>query len=348
VFDLKKKIIVLLILISLVVPVHGGYLYSHENNNPIIKIYTHNTIELFHVVAFLSNVDDYSNCQFLTSVFLYQAKQYFSPWKNHKSVHLYKTLKKNDLLPFVYQLILYDEPWEERICSLNLQNEDQQSILQFEIALQEFSNVSNFSSFLTQMKDAYKQVSTTFQHKDLIQNELQDTYDFFGYNYQTVHVILCPTRLYAMEVYDVMDLKSRQSDLFLLVSLSNVQNGYLQFGSKEDYVELLSENAPDYLFLHALQCFDLKLQDIALRTNETFCNQIVEAIRIATYGEKYTTIPVEDYFDQCNRRGQKFVFQIYTTINKEYTSNRVDLVDFIMYTPKFYHSVMKCFQEGEV
>jgi hypothetical protein len=110
---------------------------------------------------------------------------------------------------------------------------------------------------------------------------------FISYNYQTVHVIFCHTRLYAMDAYVVMNMKSRQSDLFLVVSLSNVQNGYLQFGSEEVYLELLSEKAPDYLFLHALQCLDLKLKDVAPHTNETFYNQIVEAIQIATYGEKY-------------------------------------------------------------
>ncbi len=345
---MKKKIIVLLLLISLVVSGYTGHLYSHEKTNPTVTVYAHNSIELFHVVAFLSNVDEYSNCQFLTSVFLYQAKQQFSKWKNHEAVKLYTTLEKDELIPYVYQLLLRNEPWEKSVSSLNLQIEHQQNILQLEKALQDFASVSNFSSYLSHMKDAYAQIVNTFQYKELVQNELQNTYDFFGYNYQTVHIILCPTRLYTMDAYVVMDLQTRLSDLFLIVSLTNVQNGYLQFGSQDIFIELLSESAPEYLFLHALQYFDLQLQDIVLQTSDSFCNQMVEAIRIATYGEKYTKIPVEDYFDQCNRRGEEYVVQIYTVIDKEYTSNRDDLVDFIKYTPKFYHSMMKCFQEGEL
>jgi hypothetical protein len=348
VFDLKKNIIVLLLLVSLVVPGHKGYIFSHEKNSPTVTVYAHNSIELFHVVAFLSKVDEYSNCQFLTSVFLYQAKQQFSKWKNHEAVQLYTTLEKDDLLPYVYQLLLRNEPWEKSVSSLNLTIEDQQIILQLEKALQDFASVSNFSSYLIHMKDAYAQIVNTFQYKELVQNELQNTYDFFGYNYKTVHIILCPTRLYAMNVYVVRDLQTRLNDLFLIISLTNVQNGYLQFGSQEVFVELLSENAPEHLFLHALQYFDLQLQDIALQTSDPFCNQMVEAIRIATYGQKYTKIPVEEYFDQCNRRGEEYVVQIYTVIDMEYTSNRDDLVDFIKYTPKFYHSMMKCFQEGGI
>ncbi|MDD4028619.1 MAG: hypothetical protein PHX86_02715 [Caldisericia bacterium] len=345
---MRNRIIVFAIVLFVCLTGFGRVFSSDEQNPPEIEIYSHPGVELVNVVAFLSTIDQYSNCQLLTSVFLYQAKKFFAPWKDHPVVQQYVILKDNEGIDEVYQIMLEGEPWEEQAAKLEIEDEDKEQIVLFVETLQDFAKVSHFSQYMTTMKHPYSQIASSFQYTEHIQEELRTAQNFFGYNFHKVHVLLCPTQLYAMNSFVTINHASQKRDLFILASLSDVQNGYLQFGTKSSFSSLLSDTVPIFLFQQAMDHYGIRMNEFQSKTNQLFFHQLLEALRIVVYKDTYTKIPVDDFLHQCTEKGKTFVSPIYSIIDKEYTSSREEYVHFIAYTPHFYNSLMVLFNGGDV
>jgi hypothetical protein len=313
-----------------------------------IDVYSHLDVELFHTVAFLSSIEQYSNCQLLTSVFLYKAKEFFTPWKDHLVVQQYNELKEEDLIDLVYQILLQGESWEDMEPELYVKDSDREKVAYFLETMRSFAEESNFDQFMTKMKYPYSQIVSSFRLTSHIQEELATAEVFFGYSFRKVHVLLCPTRLYTMNTFVTVDPDSQQKDLFILASLTDVQNGYLQFGTKDLFSDLIAETVPIYLFRHAIHYYGLKMDQFAEQTNQPFVTQLCEALRIAVYGTVYTEMPIEDYLHLCNQKGDTFVSPIYSLIDQEYTTAREEYTHFISYTPQFYQSMIALYNGGDV
>jgi hypothetical protein len=326
----------------------GTAFATEDQKGCTIDVYSHLDVELFHTVAFLSSIEQYSNCQLLTSVFLYKAKEFFAPWKDHLVVQQYNELKKEDLIDLVYPILLQDKTWEDVDTDLYVMEADREKIENFLETMQDFSQESNFDQFMTTMKHPYSQIVSSFRLTDHIQEEITTAEVFFGYSFRKVHVLLCPTRLYEMNTLVTLDPDSHEKDLFILASLTDVHNGYLQFGTKDSFSDLLSETVPVFLFQQAIQYYGLKMDQFTEQTNQLFVSQLCEALRIAAFGTVYTGMPVEDYLHLCDQKGDTFVSPICSLIEQEYTTAREEYAHFISYTPQFYQSIMALYDGGDV
>jgi len=343
---LKRKIVAFLILCCFCFHWVGSFAYSNESKPSSILVYSDPDVELLKIVDFLSSVEEYSNCQFLSSVFLYQAKKYFYSWKDHEAVKLYSDIKKQELTPLVYQIVLQGEPWNEKFDSVCMTDIQKETMVSFFEALHSFSKDTHFSQFMVEMKEPYSQIPDMFLYKNQMQEWIDISETFFGYSFHQVHVLLCPTSLYSVESFLIFAQDSKQMDLYILTSLSGVQNGYLQFGSEETFNALLPTVIPDYSLEYALHCYGMDLNELTIQTDEYFVSQILTALRVSVYGDLYTGVPLPEFFEYCTEKGDLFVPQVYSVVEREYTSPTERKGHFITYCPTLYRSILSLY-EGE-
>ena len=321
--------------------------FSYDRKEPVYVVEYNQSIELLHVVDFLSTVNEYSNCQLLSSVFLYKAKKYFLPWKNHDAVSSYQTCKDKSLDDDIYRIMLRkNEELEVEIDSLQVSKEEKKRIRSFFESLADFSSKSNFSSFLQQMKKQYDTIVEQYQYTDEIKKHIQVADDYFGYSFQTIHIIVSPTKLYLVDAFTRDNQAIFMKDLYVIASLCDVTNGYLQFGTPKKYKHLLTHTVPVLLLETAQNYYGVSKEKLLKRTSEEYIQEIYEALCVSVYQNDFTETSISEYLERCKSDGKLFVSEVFDVLKHEYEMERTQFSYFISYFPSFFNSVTSIYDGG--
>ena len=216
-----------------------------------------------------------------------------------------------------------------------LTNVQKDEYINFFRLLDEFKKESNFEAYYLKMREYYSLISDCFSLEKQIKDYFDKADGFFCDPIEEINILLCPTSLYSIDLFSIPD----QSKLYVLASVTDDINGYLQFGSTELYRDVLTEKIP---YILTKRVYFKKNMEKYLETSikdKKIAKQVCKAISISIYGETFTTKKINEYLEDCSDSGQKYVESIYYCIEEEYESNRHIYEKYEDFCPVFFSRI---------
>ncbi|MCK5848221.1 MAG: hypothetical protein KAH01_03385 [Caldisericia bacterium] len=335
-----KRLIVCIVCIVLfsffVLPSYG----ASELEQTKYFVYSNKNIELINIVEFLSVSDEYTNCSLLGTVFLYKAEKYFAEYKNYEVVSEYKRFVELNKEEIIYQILLSQEDFQEvDFSSYNIDDDQKENLKHFFELLKTFKDESNFTKYFAIMKDYYNFLPEYYSYKEQVKKYIDDSSNFFGTTQEEVHILLCPTKLYKMYLFTNKMNENDKSKLFILASVNDNINGYLQFGSEELYRKVLTKKLPSLLSKKVYSENSMDEYYEYCMNNGNLPEQIAKAISISVYQTDFTKNGINDYLKNCSYGGQIYVEPIYNYIEEEYKLNRSIYEKYEDFCPTFFKRI---------
>jgi len=242
---MRKIAVILLSVLLCLLFININCFAEEHSEKPTLNISFDSRIELLGTIVILSDfVKNSNNCAVLNTVYKMNLIKYFTPYKDHLVIENYELLSKSkiSISDFEEILLSLSPPPELKIkhsiSDVIIEKAGGiENINKFLDLVRSFSNESSYIIFFNSQNELFGSILESVK-KNITNNSLiEELENYYGSTQDSYNIMLSPLLLFQIDSF-IFTNDNMNKDLYAVFGLSSIRNGFLLFGSNEDYRNL--------------------------------------------------------------------------------------------------------------